>query len=175
VLFCRDVDQAQGYYFLACLNMLIYGGLCLLVLQLHFRENVLHYRDYLPHYSSIGITFSLLVTACVMHLDKGVKAMTAHNPLLKAFLNQPRSATKTAHQPPKTVSVISRNEMISGPRPESGLSSPPSPPSQPEVIDLIATNAKGEIMACRQMTAPKNPPVSKNTVQLECTPLPPIR
>lgn len=185
VLFCRDVDRAQGYYFLACLNMLIYSGLCLLVLQLHFRENVLKYRDYLPHYSSTGVTFGLLITACFMHLDKGVKAMTTHNPLLQAFLNQPRSKTpiKTAQQPPRSVNAVSRNEPISVPQPPP----PPQPlpvittplkpskeSSQPEIIDVIATSAKGEVLACRQVTKPSTTK-TPNTVQLECTPLSPVR
>jgi cellulose synthase (UDP-forming) len=133
VLFCRDVDRAQGYYFLACLNMLIYTGLCLLVLQLHFRENVLKYRDYLPHYGSTGLTFGLLVTACVMQLDKGVKAMVGYNPLLKSLLNQPqsKSITKVAMKSNAT-KFVSQNETLpwanaregSKPRPMSGNGPP---------------------------------------------------
>jgi cellulose synthase (UDP-forming) len=88
VLCCRDADRAQGYYFLACLNMLIYSGLCLVVLQLHFRENVLKYRDYLPHYGLTGLAFGVLALASVTQFNRGVKAMVSYSPVVQSLVNQ---------------------------------------------------------------------------------------
>jgi cellulose synthase (UDP-forming) len=77
VLLCPEAHRAQGDYFLACLNMLIYSGLCLGVLHLHFRENLLRYRDYLPHYGSIGLAFGLLFMACAIPVHRTVKGILA--------------------------------------------------------------------------------------------------
>jgi cellulose synthase (UDP-forming) len=90
-----DADRVQGYYFMAALNMLIYSGLCLLVLVLHFRENALKYRDYLPHYSLTGLSFGLLLGALTLHLGKGGKAVLAANPLVQQTL----SAVRTINLP----------------------------------------------------------------------------
>jgi hypothetical protein len=99
MLLCRDVGRAQGYYLLAGLNMLIYGGLCLLVIQLHFRENVLRYRDYLHHYSATGVIFGLLSIVLTIHLEKGVKAMFVDRPILKSLFSNP------AKSPPTSTSI----------------------------------------------------------------------
>ena len=69
-------------------NMLIYSGLCFLVLQLHFRENILKYRDYLYHYGATGLVFSLLSLTATLHLDKGVKAMIVNSPRIQSLLSK---------------------------------------------------------------------------------------
>jgi cellulose synthase (UDP-forming) len=102
VLGCRHADRAQGYYLLACLNMLIYSGLCLVILQLHFRENILKYRDYLLHYGLTGLAFGMLALSCGVQFSQGVKANGFDKALLKS-LGQP-SPNPRQTQPATSVS-----------------------------------------------------------------------
>lgn len=107
----RDSNGAQGYYSLACLNMLIYSGLCFLILQLHFRENILKYRDYLYHYGATGLVFSLLSLTATLHLDKGVKSMVLNSFSIQSLLSkvskpQTKLSSTTISQPEKIISVI---------------------------------------------------------------------
>ena len=160
VLLCRDVERTQGYYFLACLNMLIYSGLCLFVLQLHFRENVLKYRDYIPHYGSVGTTFGLLGIACFINLDKGVKAMVSYNPLLKSLLEQPIATTPINETPqPIATTLISPKETVSQTVPQAVSQTQQQAMNDPEAISdfpssleesIMATTPEGTVMICRQ-------------------------
>jgi cellulose synthase (UDP-forming) len=110
ILLCRDVERAQGYYFLAGLNMAIYSGLCLLVLQLHFRENILRYRDYLHHYSATGLIFGLLSIAFSIHLEKGVKAILIDYPVLKSLLAKvDRPPSTSISRPDSQPDVLNRD------------------------------------------------------------------
>ncbi len=188
MLFCQEVNQAQGYYFLAGLNTLIYSGLCLLVLQLHFRENVLRYRDYLPHYGAVGTAFGLLTIACFTHLDKGIKGMIAYNPLLKSLLDQPTDklpATLPTQAPtqapaqPAVATAASQKAMVTPGSSFFGSMVTPLPvyrSQRSEVIEslavsnnIIATTPEGSVMVCRQkptvMQISSDP---KPQVQLEC-------
>ncbi len=188
VLLCRDVARAQGYYFLACLNMLIYSGLCLFVLQLHFRENVLKYRDYIPHYGSVGTTFGLLAIACFINLDKGVKAMVSYNPLLKSLLEQPIATTPINEIPqPIATTLISPKETISQTVLQTVSQTQQQAMNDPEAISnfpssleesIMATTPEGAVMICRQKpktTDAVDSAISASTasgstilVQLEC-------
>ena len=160
VLLCRDVERTQGYYFLACLNMLIYSGLCLFVLQLHFRENVLKYRDYIPHYGSVGTTFGLLGIACFINLDKGVKAMVSYNPLLKSLLEQPIATTPINETPqPIATTLISPKETVSQTVPQAVSQTQQQAMNDSEAISdfpssleesIMATTPEGTVMICRQ-------------------------
>jgi cellulose synthase (UDP-forming) len=84
VLLCSKAHRTQGDYYLACMNMLIYSGLCLWVLQLHFRENLLRRRDYLPHFGSIGLAFWLLAMACAIPAHRLVKVILSATPQQQA-------------------------------------------------------------------------------------------
>jgi cellulose synthase/poly-beta-1,6-N-acetylglucosamine synthase-like glycosyltransferase len=111
MIFYRDSHWAQGYYLLACLNMLIYSGLCFIVLQLHFHENIVKYGDYLYHYGATGLVFSLLSITSILHLEKGAKAMVTNSPRIQSLLSkvskpQPPLSSTTISQPEKIISVI---------------------------------------------------------------------
>jgi cellulose synthase (UDP-forming) len=187
VLFCPQVTRAQGYYFLACLNTAIYGGLCLVVLNLHFRENVLKHRDYFAHFSSTGMTLSILAIAAFTHAGKGVKALVAHNPMLKAWLtatgNEPKVANaQTRSTTPKQAAYrVSRNESfpteqtaqrgkpatVQKPIEQKAIGQKPVP--QPDARPILATTPTGEIMTCRSNISTANNSVSENeTIQLTC-------
>lgn len=88
MIFYHNSDRVQGYYFLACLNMLIYSVLCLTVLWLHFRENILKHRDYLVHYGSLSLTCSLLITNFTLNFEKGAKAVVNNNPIVNSLLSK---------------------------------------------------------------------------------------
>jgi cellulose synthase (UDP-forming) len=75
VLVCGNGDSARGYYFLACLNTAIYGGLCLVVLNLHFSENLLRYRDYLVHFGAVCLTFCILMLGIGVRGAAGIRAL----------------------------------------------------------------------------------------------------
>jgi cellulose synthase (UDP-forming) len=181
VLFCPQVTRAQGYYFLACLNTAIYGGLCLVVLNLHFRENMLKHRDYFAHFGSTGLTFSVLAIAAFTHAGKGVKALVAHNPLLKAWLvaegKEPKVANaQTRSTTPKQAAYrVSRNESF--PTEQAAKQGKPAtvqkpvqkPRPQTDSRSILATTPTGEIMTCRPSSTVANSSISENeTIQLTC-------
>jgi hypothetical protein len=68
---------------------MIYAGLCLRALKLHFYENKLKHRDYLPHYTPLGLVFGLLIAACMLHLGNGMKAIFSYYPTVKENITQP--------------------------------------------------------------------------------------
>ena len=172
VLLCPQVDKAQGYYFLASLNTAIYSGLCLVVLRLHFSENVLKYRDYWMHYSSTGLTLGVLSITVFMNIGKGVKAVTAQQPLLKSFFHSIGNNPKTIDRPTEKKladQTISRNESI-GHVPSTIL-------QRTQLFSpIVVTTADGDTMSCQtnaggspSLSISRSPSINGNeTIQLTC-------
>lgn len=75
VILSQGIAQAKGYYFLSTLNGLFYGALCILIIDLHLRENQTTFVAYLRQVIAVSLCVVLVTTAVSLKLGDGIRAI----------------------------------------------------------------------------------------------------
>jgi len=150
ILLFPNGNNAQGYSFLAFLNTILYTGLCLMVLQLHFRENILRHQDYLMHYLSMGLSFSLICFVGMVNTSKTFRTIVAYNPWVKSLFQSETLKTEASRSEDRSI-FIKQRQVDLGRQGSTPTPIPPQNPTsaEPLIAPIQAITMEGKKLNCR--------------------------